>query len=48
MVDTHRFLNRPFPANFEYDALCAFDTSFYAYLSTPFKYTGRDVLYRSR
>ena len=48
--DTRRFLQsrRPFPADFGYDGLRAFDTSFSVCLTTPFKYTGRDVLYRSR
>jgi hypothetical protein len=46
--DTRRFLQSPFPADFGYDGLRAFDTSFSVCLTTPFKYTGRDVLYRSR
>ena len=46
--DTRRFIHQPFPADFQYDGLRAFDTSFSFTLTTPFNYTGRDVLHRSR
>jgi hypothetical protein len=46
--DTRVFIYSPFPADFDYDGLRAFDTSFSFTLSNKFNYTGRDVQHRGR
>jgi hypothetical protein len=47
-TDTRHFLRPHVHANFDFAGVRSLDTSLHARIPTPFRYTGRDVLYRSR